>query len=599
MQDRIELYKRLKEENISEINKLSRKIHINGTIRLIIFIILSIGIYYFWGNRWIIVSFVLFFIISFVFLLIRNNRLTDSKESADILKGVAEDELKAFDYDFTPFDGGVEYINPGHPFSFDLDIFGNNSIFQMINRTGLRIGKRKLADLFTNPFDEKTEILNRQQSIKELAQKEDFLLKFIVISKKIALKSKDAENFSFEIPYSNKLSGQKIWKLLTILIPFVWIIAIGLNAFDFLSSKMLIQFYILSAMLSFLPIKRVKKLHRVYDHASTSLGLCTKLFELIENERFESVEIQDIMKKCKINPKTSAAIHQLSKHTHNLEVAFSAAITILNPFLQWTTLYALRIEKWAELYSDKKNQWFEALGAFDALISQTTFVKNRPQYVFPSVSDQPFHFEGKNLGHPSIPVDKCVKNDIEIIKQPYFIIITGANMAGKSTYLRTIGVNHVLASMGMTVFADELMFFPGRLLTNLRTSDSLINNESYFFSELKRLKMIIDNLKSGAKGVFIILDEILKGTNSEDKRRGSHQLIKRLVTLKGNGIIATHDLDLGNLEQEMPESIMNYHFDADIKDDNLTFAYKMKRGIAQNMNAVFLLKKMGIVKGQL
>ena len=167
-------------------------------------------------------------------------------------------------------------------------------------------------------------------------------------------------------------------------------------------------------------------------------------------------------------------------------------------------------------------------------------------------------------------------------------------MAGKSTYLRTIGVNHLLASVGMPVCARKMLFYPGSLLTNLRTADSLVNNESYFFAELRRLKMIIDRLEAGEQGLFIILDEILKGTNSEDKKKGSLALVKRLITLGGNGIIATHDLSLGELESEFPQQIKNYHFDATIEGDLLTFDYRLQEGIAVNMNASFLMRKMGI-----
>lgn len=169
-------------------------------------------------------------------------------------------------------------------------------------------------------------------------------------------------------------------------------------------------------------------------------------------------------------------------------------------------------------------------------------------------------------------------------------------MAGKSTYLRTIGVNHVLASVGLPVCADELTFFPGRLLTNLRTSDSLVNSESYFLAELKRLRMIIDRLEGDEEGLLIILDEILKGTNSEDKQRGSLALMRRLIGLDGIGIIATHDLALGNLEDEFPQEIKNCHFDAVIRDDALTFSYRLQEGIARNMNASFLMRKMGITE---
>ena len=198
------------------------------------------------------------------------------------------------------------------------------------------------------------------------------------------------------------------------------------------------------------------------------------------------------------------------------------------------------------------------------------------------------------MGHPLMPVAQCVRNNASIPYQPYFIIITGANMAGKSTYLRTIGCNYVLACIGAPVCCESLKIYPAQLMTSLRTSDSLSNNESYFFAELKRLKQIIDRLNKKEE-MFIILDEILKGTNSKDKQKGSFSLIKQLISLKANGIIATHDLVLGELAEYFPHEIKNYCFEADIQENELTFSYKLKEGIAQNMNACFLMGKMGLI----
>ena len=189
--------------------------------------------------------------------------------------------------------------------------------------------------------------------------------------------------------------------------------------------------------------------------------------------------------------------------------------------------------------------------------------------------------------------DRCVHNDIGVAKRPYFIIVTGANMAGKSTYLRTIGVNYLLACIGAPVCANHMVVTPAKLVTSLRTSDSLTDNESYFFAELKRLKLIIDKLRAGEQ-LFIILDEILKGTNSVDKQKGSLALIRQLLTLQANGIIATHDLMLGTLAEHYPDDIRNFCFEADITDNELTFSYRLRPGVVQNMNACFLMKKMGI-----
>ena len=197
------------------------------------------------------------------------------------------------------------------------------------------------------------------------------------------------------------------------------------------------------------------------------------------------------------------------------------------------------------------------------------------------------------MGHPLMPRQQCVVNDADIPQRPYFLIITGANMAGKSTYLRTIGCNYILACIGAPVCCSSLRIYPAHLMTSLRTRDSLANNESYFFAELKRLQQILERLKKGEE-MFIILDEILKGTNSMDKQKGSFSLVKQLLKLKANGIIATHDLLLGELKQHFPNEICNYCFEADIQNDELTFFYKLREGIAQNMNACFLMQKMGI-----
>ena len=166
-------------------------------------------------------------------------------------------------------------------------------------------------------------------------------------------------------------------------------------------------------------------------------------------------------------------------------------------------------------------------------------------------------------------------------------------MAGKSTYLRTVGINYLLACIGTPVCARSMELYPAQLITSLRTSDSLNDNESYFFAELKRLKLIIDKLQAGEE-FFIILDEILKGTNSMDKQKGSLALIKQFMTLQANGIIATHDLMLGTLADIYPDDIRNYRFEADITGNELTFSYRLREGVAQNMNACFLMKKMGI-----
>lgn len=315
---------------------------------------------------------------------------------------------------------------------------------------------------------------------------------------------------------------------------------------------------------------------------------------MAEGEKFNSSLLIDIQKELTTGNQTaSKSIEKLSNYFQYLFMSLSfPLLLVFCPILLWHVRYARLMEKWAQQNKENIEVWFAAIGKFDALVSGGTFAYNHPDYIYPKTADS-FVFEAKGLGHPLLNGDVCVRNDVTIAKRGFFLVVTGANMAGKSTYLRTIGVNHTLACMGMPVCAHSLTFYPGQLVTNLRTADSLADNESYFFAELKRLKMIIDRLQSGEE-LFIILDEILKGTNSEDKQKGSMALMKQLISLNGNGIIATHDLLLGTLESEFPNNVKNYRFEADIRNDELTFSYKVREGVAQNMNACFLMKQMGI-----
>ena len=269
------------------------------------------------------------------------------------------------------------------------------------------------------------------------------------------------------------------------------------------------------------------------------------------------------------------------------------AYMVLNGFLFWEVRQVMSIERWKERHAASLPVWLDAIGEMDALCSLGTFAYNHPDYAYPTPVDKPFTLCAERMGHPLIHRDRCVRNDIHMTKRPYFIIVTGANMAGKSTYLRTVGVNYLLACTGAPVCAVRMEFYPARLVTSLRTTDSLNDNESYFFAELKRLKDIIDRLNRGEE-LFVILDEILKGTNSVDKQKGSLSLVKQLLQLGANGIIATHDLQLGSLAGRYPDHIANYRFEATIAGDELTFSYRMQEGVARNMNACFLMKKMGI-----
>ena len=347
-------------------------------------------------------------------------------------------------------------------------------------------------------------------------------------------------------------------------------------------------------VLSFGVIKRATYIQETYGKQLKSLNGYARLIALAKAEDWKSAGMLELMERFNLNRQSPVqALQQLSKELDRLDLRNNQFLYVL---LEGSIFFQLqeivRIERWKVRYGQHISEWLETVGELDALCSLGTFAYNHPQYTYPELTEKPFYFLATQMGHPLMPVSQCVKNDATIPSRPFFLIITGANMAGKSTYLRTIGVNYLLACVGAPVCCERLKLHPNQLITSLRTSDSLSDNESYFFAELKRLKRIIDLLNQGQQ-LFIILDEILKGTNSMDKQKGSFDLIRQFMQLKANGIIATHDLLLGSLIKQFPEEIRNYCFEADIKDNELTFSYKLREGVAQNMNACFLMKKNG------
>jgi DNA mismatch repair ATPase MutS len=288
------------------------------------------------------------------------------------------------------------------------------------------------------------------------------------------------------------------------------------------------------------------------------------------------------------------SVKSLSEITKSMDYRLNMVVGILlNIFFLWDIKQAIKIERWKNSNASFMENWFNQLSAIDELQSFAGFAFNFPNSTFPTFKTGDFEVKASNVTHPFIAQNSCIGNDINYEGWKQFQIITGANMAGKSTYLRTVGINMILAMTGAPVLADSFVIVPVNIFTGIKTTDSLQDGESYFFAELKRLKELIDKLESGQK-LFVILDEVLRGTNSADKQKGSMALITQLIRLSASGMIATHDLALGGLINEFPKNITNKRFEVEISNNQLVFDYKLKEGISQNLNATFLMNKMGI-----
>ena len=534
-------------------------------------------------------------LIPFLLLVKVHNRLFHQKDWHETSIRHYKAELASLENDHSAFDGGKEWIDASHPFSLDLDVFGERSLFQFLNRTCTPFGKETLSRWLRQLLDKKEEIETRQQAIQELSRYNDFRETFRItgcLYKNNEMGMKELQEWTASSPvFLHKKSNQWIcWA-----VPCINIILFILGMLDILPMKWFGLAFFSFVIFSNKICRQAASLQDHFDKKLEKLSTYAKLIQLADNQTMECSQLVLLKQHFQCNGKIATeALQQLAKELDRLALRNNQILYILlEGSMFWQLRQMLRIERWKQEHGTHLLQWLEALGKLDALCALGTFAFNHPEYTYPTLTDEPFVFRAKEMGHPLMPRQQCVVNDADIPQRPYFLIITGANMAGKSTYLRTIGCNYILSCIGAPVCCSSLEIYPAHLMTSLRTSDSLANNESYFFAELKRLQQILERLKSGEE-MFIILDEILKGTNSMDKQKGSFSLVKQLLRLRANGIIATHDLLLGELKQHFPNEISNYCFEADIQNDELTFSYKLREGVAQNMNACFLMGKMGI-----
>lgn len=579
-----------------QLQQVKKQIFRISMLRLALFIAGIAGLYFFFNQTTLLIICICLTFLPLFILIKIHNRFFIRKEWLETQARIIQEELQALSGDYSSFEDGKEYVNPEHPYSFDLDIFGRRSLFQSINRTCTFFGKVRLAEWLQNHLHKKTSIEKRQEMIREISEHTLFREQFRVAGLVHHGQSSDAEKIQAwsQSPAQYLHAGWVkafIWGVPVINSLLLITSLAGWTSFSWLGLS-----FGIFLVLSFGIIKRATYIQETYGKQLKSLNGYARLIALAKAENWKSAGMQELMERFNLNSQSPIqALQQLSKELDRLDLRNNQFLYVL---LEGSIFFQLqeivRIERWKVRYGQHISEWLETVGELDALCSLGTFAYNHPQYTYPELTEKPFCFLATQMGHPLMPASQCVKNDATIPSRPFFLIITGANMAGKSTYLRTIGVNYLLACIGAPVCCERLKLYPNQLITSLRTSDSLSDNESYFFAELKRLKRIIDLLNQGQQ-LFIILDEILKGTNSMDKQKGSFDLIRQFMQLKANGIIATHDLLLGSLIKQFPEEIRNYCFEADIKENELTFSYKLREGVAQNMNACFLMKKMGII----
>ena len=582
-------YKNQLEKHQLALKKFSKKLIGMSSLRLLVFLVTSAGIYFTFNIWQVAVTIGVVGVILFIFLL---SKYTDAKRLRDVSKALVslnEEELKIASGDFHHRDSGNKFQDPQHFYSLDIDLFGRGSFFQFINRTTINEGAETLAEMLTANHIENIHL--KQDAIKELVGKPQWRQYFSAVATLIKAETPALKIIEWLLSYKIFLPKRMSW--LPRVFSLVSILIIGLGMFKIIDLGFIGYWLIVGLLVTGLYLKKINALASNTDKVRDTFRQYALLLNQIENEVFTSDVLKnkqaDIQQEHK---KASEIFSQFSKHLDALDNRNNLISAIFgNGFFLSDLKNVYKIEQWMTQYKTTVSNWFGVVSFFDAYNSLGNYAFNHPHFVFPEIVDNKIVIQAKDLGHPLLNKNKRVDSDIDICNHEFFIV-TGANMAGKSTFLRTVSLHIVMANAGLPVCATSSKYTPVKLITSMRTSDSLTEDSSYFFSELTRLKFIVDEITR--EPYFIILDEILKGTNSTDKAIGSRKFVEKLVASNATGIIATHDLSLCEISKELPE-VKNHFFDAQIVNDELFFDYKFKDGICQNMNASFLLKKMKII----
>ncbi|PID28729.1 MAG: DNA mismatch repair protein [Candidatus Cloacimonadota bacterium] len=586
-------YKKAKEKHLENYNKLKKRYNTISVIRLLVVILFVFCIYnpFFTEHHIFEVCSVLLFFIFLVLIKIHNTISWEKLFNKNIIS-INSDEISYLDGITIPFENGKEFIDHKHIYTYDLDIFGENSLFQNINRTSTYVGYKYLSNLLLEKLPE-NEIKLNQQAVQELTKEIEWRQKLMAIAK---INKDSKSNYENLISWSKKKEKQfsKLLNILIYILPIIFVFSIIATIYNPSYISITTSIFIINLIIASCKIKEVKKNLLEVDKVSEIINKYGDILSEIEKKQFKSSRLSELQTKLSDNSNSaSRKIKTLSMLFSNIEsVQNGMAFLFLNGIFLFH-LHALNsLLKWKQNHCREIEKWLSVIGEFEMLNSLANFSYNNPKFVFPLLNNEN-RIDVENLGHPLVNRNVRICNSISF-NNNNLIILTGSNMSGKSTFLRTLGINMLLAGIGSCVCATKANINPLKIVVSMRQTDSLDRKESYFYAEIRRLREIIDNLK--VSKCFVILDEILRGTNSDDKKAGTIKIIENLINKNAIGIIATHDLEICKIANDYPNRLFNKCFESKIVDNELIFDYKLKNGICKNKNAIFIMKKMKIIK---
>ncbi|WP_316797225.1 MutS-related protein [Pedobacter agri] len=531
-------------------------------------------------------------VFGFVFVVRKQAKLDREIDYEKQLLWVYQNEWNQLNGKPNGYDSGKEFESESHPYSSDLDIFGNASLFALINRCYTKTGNDLLAKRLANK-SLKEEILSRQEAVKEIQEKieETFFLRANLhghdIQKIEQIKIQLQGNLGLQLAFVRN----KFLRLYVAIAPYFTLgLVLAAIFVGGLFSNVLGLFVFIHLGINIFFNSKINLVFYSFGGGSGLLNSYAKAIKWTENQDWKSQYIT-----CLFTSKipVSKEIETLSKVIQKFDARLNLIVGgFLNGLCLWDLQCCISLDKWYQSSSKDVITALNHLGDFEELISLATLAHNHPEWVYPKVEDG-FLLTAVEVGHPLISIEKRVNNNFHLEQMPTVDIVTGSNMAGKSTFLRTLGINMVLAYAGAPVCAKSLQLSVFSINSYMRIKDSLNESTSTFKAELDRLKMILNNIKHD-KNTFVLIDEMLRGTNSKDKYLGSKVFVEKLITEKTPGLFATHDLQLADLQHDHQQTLRNFHFDIQINNGEMEFDYKLKQGPCSTFNAAILLKQIGL-----
>lgn len=572
--------------------------------RLIYFILAIIGIYFGYNvfHDWVYLFSIIGWIGGFLFLIDRHKKVDDSKKRFEYLRDIKKEHIARIELDWKNIEyRPVEVEIKNHPFAGDLDILGKHSLYHLVDTSIYQESASRLINWFLETSSNKQEVLKRQEQVKELSNLSAFRDKLRVIGRLTKFQS-SSKDWTIE----NMLTWLRLPKKTGFKVP---IIILSILSVANISLGILLSFgignplFLMATFVSYLSYYKLndQKIGALFD-AAYQIGRILDQFKAIlfhiegfkpekgsELEKLLSVYFKEIERPSRFIKKNQGLLNRASLQ------AFKLIGTVVNYFVPWDLYHAWRIEDLKEELEPKLSIWFDAFYELEALSSLASFAMLNPENTwanFETSADE--FFNSKELGHPLIVSDQRVANDFIVQKDKDLFLITGSNMAGKSTFLRTVGINLILAYSGASVCAKSFNTGFFRVFSSINITDSLDDGLSHFYTEVKRLRYLLDELmKTDELPLFFLVDEIYRGTNNRERFTGSAAFLREVAGKKGIGMVSSHDLELSSLEEEISQ-LSNWHFSESIEDGKMTFEYKMKPGPCPSTNALHIMKMEGL-----